>query len=125
LRTLAELASPARPGRGAGEGVRVARALGTLPRLARALAQEEISYAKIRAVTRVASAETKERLLAVVRAGTAEHVERIVCGWRRVDGKVETREAAQRHRCRALYVYRDHDGMVTTPAGSSPRSASF
>src|SRR3989475_8682453 len=35
------------------EKVRVARALGTLPRLARALARGELSYAKVRALTRV------------------------------------------------------------------------
>src|SRR5467141_1276092 len=67
------------------ERVRVARALGTLPRLAQALARGELSYAKVRALTRVATAETEERLLAVGRAGTACHVERIVRGWGRVD----------------------------------------
>ena len=55
------------------EHVRVARALGTLPRLAHALARGELSYAKVRELTRVATPETEERLLAVGRAGTAEH----------------------------------------------------
>src|SRR2546422_11234974 len=41
---------------------RVARALGTLPRLARALARGELSYAQVRALTRVATPETEERL---------------------------------------------------------------
>jgi hypothetical protein len=49
------------------ERVRVARALGTLPRLAQALATGELSYAKVRALTRVATPETEERLLAVGR----------------------------------------------------------
>ena len=89
------------------EKVRVARALGTLPRLARALARGELSYAKVRALTRVATPETEERLLGVGRAGTAEHVERIVRGWRRVDRNAEAREAATRHRSRALHVYRE------------------
>jgi hypothetical protein len=62
------------------ERVRVARALGTLPLLAQALARGKLSYAKVRALTRVATPETEERLLAVGRAGTAEHVERIVRG---------------------------------------------
>src|SRR5437899_7620274 len=35
------------------ERVRVARALGSLPRLARALARGELSYSKVRALTRV------------------------------------------------------------------------
>ncbi len=94
------------------ERVRVARALGTLPRLAQALARGELSYAKVRALTRVATPETEERLLAVGRAGTAEHVERIVRGWRRVDRLAEAQETARRHKSRALHVYQDEDGMV-------------
>jgi hypothetical protein len=94
------------------ERVRVARALGTLPLLAQALARGELSYAKVRALTRVATPETEARLLGVGRAGTAAHVERIVRGWRYVDRRAEAREAAQRHRSRGLRVYQDADGMV-------------
>ena len=94
------------------ERVRVARALGTLPLLAQALARGELSYAKVRALTRVATPETETRLLGVGRAGTAAHVERIVRGWRCVDRRAEARESAQRHRNRALRVYQDEDGMV-------------
>src|SRR5438128_2496567 len=89
------------------ERVRVARALGALPLLAQALARAELSYAKVRALTRVATPETEERLVAVGRAGTAEHVERIVRGWRRVDRQAEAREAALQHASRALQVYPD------------------
>ena len=95
------------------EHVRVARALGTLPRLAQALGRGELSYSKVRELTRVATPETEERLLAVGRAGTAEHVERIVRGWRRMDAKAEACEGARRHASRALHVYQDEDGMVT------------
>ncbi|HEV8439605.1 MAG TPA: DUF222 domain-containing protein [Methylomirabilota bacterium] len=94
------------------ERVRVARALGTLPLLAQALARGELSYAKVRALTRVATPETEERLLGVGRAGTAAHVERIVRGWRRVDRNAEARETKRRHASRALHVYQDEDGMV-------------
>jgi hypothetical protein len=102
------------------EWVRVARALGTLPRLAQALARGEISYSKVRAVTRVATPETEERLLAVATAGTAVHVERIVRGWRRVDRNAEAREAARQHASRALHVYQDDDGMVTVRGRLTP-----
>jgi hypothetical protein len=61
-----------------------------------------------------------ERLLAVGRAGTADHVERIVRGWRRVDRKAEAAEAAQRHASRALHVYHDEDGMVTLRGRLTP-----
>src|SRR3989441_4481486 len=94
------------------ERVRVARALGTLPLLAEALGRGELSYAKVRALTRVATPETEARLLGVGRAGTAAHVERIVRGWRCVDRRAEAREAKHRHVSRALHVYHDEDGMV-------------
>src|SRR6058998_709821 len=42
------------------EHVRVARALGSLPGLAQALARGELSYSKVRALSRVATPETEE-----------------------------------------------------------------
>src|SRR5512132_1168996 len=102
------------------ERVRVARALGTLPRLAEALARGELSYAKVRALTRVATPETEARLLAVGRAGTACHVERIVRGWRRVDRQAEARSAARQHAGRALHVYQDEDGTVVLRGRLTP-----
>ena len=104
------------------ERVRVARALATLPRLAQALACGELSYAKVRALTRVATPETEERLLAVGRAGTACHVERIIRGWRRVDRIAEARETALRHHRRALRVYQDEDGMVVVRGRLAPEA---
>jgi len=102
------------------ERVRVARALGTLPLLAGALACGELSYAKVRALTRVATPETEERLLAVGKAGTAEHVERIVRGWRRVDERAEARESARQHARRELQVYEDQNGMVVVRGRLEP-----
>ena len=102
------------------EHVRVARALGSLPRLAEALARGELSYSKIRALTRVATPETEERLLDVGKAGTACHVERIVRGWRRVDRLAEAQEDIRRHKTRALHVYQDEDGMVVLRGRLTP-----
>ncbi len=102
------------------EKVRVARALGNLPRLARALATGELSYAKVRALTRVATPETEERLLAVGRAGTAEHVERIVRGWRWMDRKAETQDTDRQHKARSLHVYQDADGTVRVRGRLAP-----
>jgi len=98
------------------EWVRVARALGTLPRLTEALARGQLSYSKVRALTRVATPETETRLLAVGRAGTAEHVERIVQAWRQVDRRAEVRKAARHHEGRRLQLYEDEDGMVLVRA---------
>ena len=104
------------------ERVRVARALGELPQLAAALARGKLSYSKVRALTRVATPETEARLLAVGRAGTAAHVERIVRAWRRVDRQVEARESADRHRRRGLQVYPDEDGMVIVRGRLEPEA---
>ena len=102
------------------ERVRVARALGALPRLAAALARGEVSYSKVRALTRVATPETEARLLAVARAGTAAHVERIVRAWRRVDARVEAEDATVRHRRRSLQVYPDDDGTFVVRGRLEP-----
>ncbi len=107
------------------ERVRVARALPALPRLAAALARGEISYAKVRALTRLATPETEERLLAVARAGSAAHVERIVRGWRRVDRQAEAREAKRRRQNRELHVFRDDDGMVVLKGRLEPEEGAL
>jgi len=102
------------------ERVRVARALETLPLVAQALALGQVSYAKVRAITRVATPETEARLLGVARAGTAAHVERIVRGWRCVDRRAEARETTLRHAGRALHVRQDEDGMVVVRGRLEP-----
>src|SRR5438067_1141062 len=94
------------------ERVRTARALGGLPKMEHALAHGELSYAKVRALTRVATPETEDRLLSFGKAGTAAHVERLVRGWRHVDRAAENREMVARHRSRTLQVYQADDGMV-------------
>jgi len=102
------------------EHVREARALGTLPLLAQPLARGELSYSKVRELTRVATPETEAQLLAAGRAGTAEHVQRLVRGWGRMDRKAEAREAARQHASRALHVYPDDDGTVRVRGRLSP-----
>ena len=107
------------------ERVRVARALGTLPRFADALARGQLSYSKVRALTRVATPETEARLLAVGRAGTAVHVERIVRGWRQLDRRAEARLATRQHAGRGLHVYRDDDGAVVLRGGLDPETGAL
>ena len=107
------------------ERVRVARALGSLPRLAEALARGELSYAKVRALTRVATPESEARLLRVGRAGTAAHVERIIRAWRRVDRRAEAREAARQHASRSLHVTHDDDGTVVIRGRLTPEAGAL
>ena len=107
------------------ERVRVAHALGTLPLLAEALANGVLSYAKVRALTRVATPEAEARLLAVGRAGTAAHVERIVRGWRQVDRRAAARKAARQQEGRGLRVYEDEDGMVVVQGRLTPEAGAL
>jgi len=104
------------------EHVRVARALPNLPRISAAFTTGELSYSKVRAITRIATTETEERLLRFALSGTAHHVERLVRGWRRVDRAEENALAAQRHRNRTLRVYPDVDGMFVIQGRLTPEA---
>ena len=107
------------------EKVRVARALGALPLLSAAMRRGEISYSKVRALTRIATPANEQDLLSFARAGTAAHVERLVRGMRRVDridrigaGNGEER----RHGARYLRAYTDEDGMVVVTGRLAPEA---
>lgn len=58
--------------------MRVANALVALPLLSGALERGEVSYAKVRALTRVATPQNEERLLHLAYHATASQVERQV-----------------------------------------------
>jgi len=60
------------------EKVRVARALPDLPGISAAFARGELSYSKVRALTRIARPETEETLLEIALRGTASQVEKVV-----------------------------------------------
>jgi hypothetical protein len=94
------------------EKVRVARALPKLPLLGGALQRGEISYAKVRALTRIATTETEERLLSIAHHGTASQVERLVRAWRWCD----RREDDRKHLWRSVSCFVDEDGMVVLRA---------
>ena len=102
------------------EKVRVARALAELPRLSAAMRRGALSYSKVRALTRVATPETEERLLDFARCATAAHVERLVRAWRRVDRIAAAADDRRRHETRHLEVWVDEDGMLVVRGRLSP-----
>ncbi len=102
------------------EHVRVARALGKLPKLSDAMRSGKISYSKVRAVTRVATPENEDDLLDVCLGGTAEHVERIARAWRRIDRNVEQAEERRQQASRELRTWVDEDGMVVVRGRLTP-----
>ena len=107
------------------EKVRVARALASLPRIAAAMERGQVSFSKVRALTRVATPENEEELLGFARACTAAHVERLVRSWRRIDRLEEKRQEARRHESRYLHVHTDEDGMVVLRARLTPEAGAL
>ena len=96
------------------EKVRVAHALATLPLVSAAMQRGAVSYAKVRALTRVATPENEAELLDFAQAGTAAHVERFVGAWRRVD-----RVAARNWPSRGISTDISRPGWTTTGWSSS------
>jgi len=81
--------------RAAREHVRIARRLGELPLIHAAFASGELSYAKVRALSRLAHEENEEELLELARHLTACQLERALGAYQRVSAEhandVETR----------------------------------
>ncbi len=102
------------------EKVRVAKALPALPRISVAMQHGQVSFAKVRALTRVATPENERSLLDLALAGTAAHVERFVRAWRRVDHVQEARDTDARHLRRELCTWVDDDGMVVIRGRLTP-----
>ncbi|MCW2677932.1 MAG: endonuclease [Modestobacter sp.] len=89
--------------------VRVARALRRLPVVEAAFAGGELSFSKVRALTRVAEPGTQAELVEFARHATASQVERTVRAWRRADAADAGRIADRR---RFSWSF-DEDGMVS------------
>ena len=102
------------------EKVRVARALGALPLLSDAMQRGQISYSKVRALTRVATPANERRLLDFALCAPASYVERLARAWRRVDRATEAADDQRRQTRRHLNTWVDDDGMVVIRGRLSP-----
>ena len=95
------------------EKVRVAHALKRLPSISRAFASGELSYAKVRAMTRVADRNNEENLLAFALRHTAvtvaERCRELQCGR---ESSIDTAERAWANR--SLRIRRDVERSVMT-----------
>lgn len=92
------------------EKVRVAHALKDLPKISEAFRKGELSYSKVRAVTRIAKAENEDYLLMIARHGTAFHVEKLVSKYRRCERQQDIDNANLVHDRRELTCFYDADG---------------
>jgi len=98
------------------EKVRVAHALADLPKISEAFDKGELSYSKVRAITRIADAGNEDYLLMIATHGTAHHVEKLVSKCRTAEHLQEVELANEQHRDRELSHYYDHDGCLVIKA---------
>jgi hypothetical protein len=107
------------------EHVRVARALAGLPAISAAFGRGELSYSKVRALTRIAGPETEPDLLAMARAGTAAQVEKLVRAYRRADPAAETAAAAAQQQARFLHTRWAADGTLVVEGRLPPEQGAL
>jgi hypothetical protein len=98
------------------ERLRVAHAIRALPKINAAFRDGQVSYSKVRAMTRVAKPENEDILLNIARHGTASHVERTVRLFRRAQRIEEAAAAAESHRQRSVRYRQDDDGSLVIQA---------
>jgi hypothetical protein len=96
------------------EHVRVARALRELPRIGAAFTAGRLSYAKVRALTRVAAPDCEPALLEFATTATASQTETFCRAWRKVDDDAGTMGAERRPEVGQSFRFStDDEGYLT------------
>ncbi len=102
------------------EKVRVARKLEDLPHISEAFSRGELSYSKVRALTRVATSTNQAELAELARTATTAQLERLVRTYRRVLTADEVEQANRRHDQRYVRWSWDDDGSLVISGRLSP-----
>lgn len=98
------------------EKVRVAHALVQLPDISKAFSCGELSFSKVRALTRIADSGNENELLQLARQATAAQVEKLVRGYRHVERLQENERATAQRASRGLTYFYDEDGSLVIHA---------
>ncbi len=93
------------------EWIRIGRILRRLPATADAFARREISYAKVRTLTRLATPANETELLDIARTTPANHLARALAAWLNRTSDPATLEEHQ-HRRRSVTRRTEPDGMT-------------
>ena len=104
----------------ANEKVRAAGALEDLPLISEAMSKGELSFSKVRAITRVATPDNESELLEFALAGSAANLERLVRGWKTLSRFDEQEAERIRHSRRCFSVFPDEDGMYVVRGRLDP-----
>lgn len=115
------------------EKVRVARRLAGLPEVEGAFASGDLSYSKVRAITRVATPENEGLLVALADKVTANHLEKVVSRYQPVPdlelppeleqnpvAPDEGQEEVARENSREMFWFQDEEGMWVIHARLPP-----
>jgi hypothetical protein len=98
------------------EKVRVARALEKLPKISDSFRRGVVSYSKVRAMTRIATAVNESTLLSIAEHGTATHVEKLVRKYCYVERLEDAQRANGQHFDRYLRFSYEEDGSLLVRA---------
>jgi len=107
------------------EQVRVARALPGLPKISAAFREGRVSFSKVRAMTRVATAANEDVLLDVALGGTASHVERQVRLYRNIKRGDALKQENLRHAQREMSWFEDDDGSWVCKGRFTPEQGAL
>ena len=86
-----------------------------------AFATGQLSYSKVRALTRIATPQTEPALLELAEHATVDQVEHLVRGWRDMDRTTE-KKRDERRRC---HISTDADGMCRVSALLRPEEGAI
>jgi hypothetical protein len=107
------------------EYVRIGKVLPNLAKISTAFSRGELSYSKVRAITRIATEENEEMLLEWALAGTASQVEKLVKKYRQADRPKEIEKAKQQHEGRWLTTFFDSDGRFVIQGRLPPEQGAL
>ena len=107
------------------ERVRAARALVDLPGISDSMSQGELSFAAVRALTRVATPENETDLLDLAKGATAAQLERMVRGFKLGSRQSEVDRERERHESRTLSVFPDPEGMYVVQGRLTPEQGAL
>jgi len=98
------------------EKLRVAHALAELPKISERLNKGQLSFSKVRAITRIADANNEDYLLMIADHGTAHHVEKLVSKYRTAKRLQDVDIVLAQYNNREMTHYYDHDGCLVIKA---------
>jgi len=107
------------------EKVRVAHVLKDLPQISEAFRRGELSYSKVRAMTRIADAGNEDYLMMIAHHGTAHHVEKLVSKYRRCKRLQDLQNANKQHDNRSLTWMYDDDGSFVFKCRMPPEQGAL